>query len=122
MAKKKPTKAKTEPAQTGKPAALTKLAKTPATKVPPKVTKTKAEAPKKLSALDAAVRILGETGQAMNCKDLVEAMTAKRYWTSPGGQTPHATLHAAISREITTKGSDSRFAKAGPGKFTASGK
>jgi hypothetical protein len=122
MATMKPTKAKTEPAQTGKPAKLTKLAKTPATKAPPKGTKTKAEAQKKLSALDAAARILGQTGQAMNSKELVEQMAAKGYWTSPGGKTPHATLHAAISREIKTKGKDSRFAKAGPGKFTASGK
>jgi hypothetical protein len=58
----------------------------------------------------------------MNSKELVEAMTAKGYWTSPGGKTPHATLHAAISREIKTKGKESRFAKAGPGKFTASDK
>jgi hypothetical protein len=122
MATKKTTKAKTEPAQTGKPAELTKLAKTPADKAPPKATKTKTEAPKKYSALDAAARVLGETGQGMNSKELVEAMTAKRYWTSPGGKTPHATLHAAISREIKVKGADSRFAKAGPGKFTASGK
>ena len=122
MATKKPTKAKNEPTQTGKPAKPTKLAKTPATKAPPKGTKTKAEAPKKLSALDAAARILGETGQAMNSKELVEQMAAKGYWTSPGGQTPHATLHAAISREVKVKGKDSRFVKAGPGKFTASGK
>jgi hypothetical protein len=120
MASKKTTK--TEPAQTGRPAVLTKQAKTQDTKAPPKGTKTKAEAPKKLSALDAAARILGETGKAMNSKDLVEAMKAKGYWNSPGGKTPHATLHAAISREIKVKGADSRFAKAGPGRFTASGK
>jgi hypothetical protein len=122
MATKKTTKAKTEPAQTGKPAEPTKLAKTPATKAPPKGTKIKAEAPKKLSALDAAARILGETDQGMNSKELIDQMAAKGYWTSPGGQTPHATLHAAISREIKVKGKDSRFTKAGPGKFTASGK
>ncbi len=116
MATKKPTKAKTEPAQTGK---LTKLAKTPATKAPPKGTKTKAEAPKKPSALDAAARILDETGQGMNFQELIEQMAAKGYWTSPGGKTPHATLHAAISREIKVKGADSRFVKAGPGKFAS---
>jgi len=98
------------------------VAKTPATKAAPKGTKTKAEAPKKLSALDAAARILGETGQGMNSKELVEAMTAKAYWTSPGGKTPHATLHAAISRKIKVKGADSRFIKAGPGKFVGRGK
>jgi hypothetical protein len=122
MATKKPNKAKNETNQTGKPAKLTKLAKTLATETPPKGTKTKAEALKKLSALDAAARILGEIGQGMNSKELIDQMAAKGYWTSPGGQTPHATLHAAISREIKVKEADSRFAKAGPGKYTARGK
>src|SRR5207248_11722487 len=39
----------------------------------------------KLSALDAAAKVLGETGQAMTCKELIAAMAAKGYWTSPGG-------------------------------------
>jgi hypothetical protein len=77
---------------------------------------------KRTSALDAAVRVLAGTGQPMNSKELIDQMATKGYWTSPGGKTPHATLHAAISREIKVKGKDSRFAKAGPGKFTASGK
>ena len=74
--------------------------------------------PKKASALDAAVRVLGESGQAMNCKELIETMAAKGYWTSPKGKTPHATLYAAILREINAKGKDSRFKKAERGKFT----
>jgi hypothetical protein len=72
---------------------------------------------KKLSALDAAVKVLGETGQAMTCPELISAMAAKGYWTSPGGKTPQATLHAAIAREITTKDALSRFRKADRGKF-----
>jgi hypothetical protein len=74
---------------------------------------------KKLSALDAAAKVLTETGQAMTCKDLIEKMSAKGYWTSPGGKTPDSTLYAAILREIGAKGKESRFQKAEPGKFSA---
>jgi hypothetical protein len=77
-----------------------------------------AEQTKKLSALDAAARVLGESGQAMNCQDMIEAMAAKGYWTSPGGKTPGATLYSAISRELKAKGTDARFRKAERGKFT----
>ena len=71
----------------------------------------------KLSALDAAAKVLGETGTAMNCKELIEAMAAKRYWKSPGGQTPWSTLYAAIIKEIATKGKESRFKKTDRGHF-----
>ena len=76
-----------------------------------------AEQPKKLSALDAAARVLGESGQPMNCQEMIEAMAAKGYWTSPGGKTPAATLYSAILRELKTTGKDSRFKKTERGKF-----
>jgi len=44
-------------------------------------------------------------------------MAAKKYWTSPGGLTPDATLSAAIQREISLKGKESRFRKADRGLF-----
>jgi hypothetical protein len=71
----------------------------------------------KLSALDAAAKILGETGQAMTCRELIEAMAAKSYWTSPAGRTPQATLYAALAREIQTKKDQARFRKSARGKF-----
>ncbi len=71
----------------------------------------------KLSAINAAAKVLGETKKALNCKGLVEVMAAKGYWKSPGGQTPHATLYSAIAREIQKKGKDSRFKKADRGEF-----
>jgi hypothetical protein len=82
----------------------------------------KAKAPaepkvKRLSALDAAAKILAETGTPMTCKELIGTMAAKGYWTSPGGATPHATLNAAILREIAVKGDLSRFVKPAPGRF-----
>ena len=73
--------------------------------------------PKKPSALDAAAKVLGEAGAPMNCQEMIKAMADKGYWTSPGGQTPHATLYSAILREINVKGKDARFVKAERGKF-----
>jgi hypothetical protein len=72
---------------------------------------------KRPSALDAAAKVLGETGKPMSCPEMIEAMAAKGYWTSPGGKTPQATLYSAIAREMTAKGSHSRFVKAERGKF-----
>ena len=77
-----------------------------------------AEQPKKLSALDAAARVLGESGQAMNCQEMIEAMAAKGYWSSPGGKTPSSTLYSSILRELKTKGADARFRKTERGKFS----
>ena len=72
---------------------------------------------KKPSALDAAARVLGEAGTAMTCKEMIGAMAAKGYWSSPGGKTPDATLCSDILREITVKGEQSRFLKTAPGRF-----
>jgi HB1/ASXL restriction endonuclease-like protein with HTH domain len=71
----------------------------------------------KLSAIDAAAKVLGEAGAAMNAKGMIEAMSAKGYWTSPGGKTPHATLYSAILSEITKKGKEARFKKTDRGHF-----
>ncbi len=70
----------------------------------------------KLSAIDAAAKVL-ETSGPLNCKELIEAMSAGGLWTSPGGKTPHATLYSAILREITVKGDESRFVKTERGRF-----
>lgn len=106
------------------------------TKKAPKTEATKAKAPKaaktpkamkpakadgKLSAIDAAAKVLGETKDPMTTKEMIEAMAAKKYWTSPGGKTPAATLYSAILREIQTKGKDARFRKTERGKFTLNG-
>ena len=79
--------------------------------------KRKTTGDKKLSCLDAAAKVLAETGEPLNTKRLVEAMAEKGYWTSPGGKTPHATLYSAILREINGKGAESRFVKSERGKF-----
>jgi hypothetical protein len=53
----------------------------------------------------------------MTCPEMIEAMTAKRYWTSPKGLTPAATLYSAVLREIKANGKAARFVKTERGKF-----
>jgi HB1, ASXL, restriction endonuclease HTH domain len=115
MATKKTTKSKAEAAETPK----TEKAKSEKVEEPKPAKAAKEAKPKKASALDAAARVLGETGQPMNCQELIAGMMAKGYWTSPKGLTPHATLYSGILREIKIKGAEARFQKMERGKFGA---
>jgi hypothetical protein len=72
----------------------------------------------KLSALEAAAKVLSETKKALSAQEMIDAMKAQGYWTSPKGKTPSATLYAALTREIKIKGNQARFQKASPGHFT----
>lgn len=108
---KKATSGKRAPAKKA-PAKGTTAKNAAAKKTPAKATD------KKLSAIDAAAKVLGESKEPLNTKEMVEAMSAKKYWTSPGGKTPHATLYSAILREIQKKGDDARFRKVERGRFT----
>ncbi len=110
---KQPTKRKAKPAT--KPTAKRKK------KAPTNAAKVANDKPKKLSALDAAAQVLAAAQEPMNAKQLIEAMAAKRLWTSPGGKTPHATLYSAILREIAAKGKEARFKKTDRGHFVANG-
>jgi hypothetical protein len=74
-----------------------------------------------LSCLNAAAKVLAEKGEPMTCKEMIEAIAAKGYWTTPGGKTPHATLYSSIAREIRDKGKESRFKKSERGKFASTG-
>ncbi len=77
-----------------------------------------AGAEKKLSCVTAAIKVLTESTEPLNAKEIIDAMVAKGYWTSPGGKTPHATLYSAILRDMA-KGDSSRFIKSERGRFTA---
>ncbi len=77
----------------------------------------KEAASRKPSAVSAAVRVLEESREPMTCQELIEQMAAKKYWSSPKGKTPAATLYAAILREIKTQGTKARFKKVARGKF-----
>jgi hypothetical protein len=109
--------------KTTKPAAKTtktSKAKPASAASPAQATKTKkAKADGKMSALDAAVKVLADANEPMNTKAMIEAMAAKGLWTSPGGATPWATLYSAIAREINEKRADARFVKTERGKFAA---
>lgn len=73
---------------------------------------------KKLSCVGAALKVLAESGQPLNTKEMIEVMQAKGYWSSPGGKTPHATLYSAILRDLSA-GDDSRFVKIERGRFAS---
>ena len=70
------------------------------------------------SGLDAAARVLKESGKPLNARAITDAMMKKGYWKS-GGKTPWATIAAAMMREIAGKGKAVRFKKAARGLFTA---
>src|SRR5437899_11665438 len=74
-----------------------------------------------LSCLNAAAKVLAEKDEPMTCKEMIETMATKGYWTTPGGKTPHATLYSSIAREIRDKGKDARFKKSERGKFASTG-
>ena len=75
--------------------------------------------PKRVSALDAAARVLAASGRPMKAQELITAMADQGLWSSPAGKTPHATLYAAMQREERDKGSASRFRKVDRGLFAA---
>jgi hypothetical protein len=118
---------KTTKAETKKATKAAKQAKATAPEAAPAVEQTKATKkakvakPKRVSALDAAAQVLQAEGQPMPSKALIEAMAAKGLWASPGGKTPHATLYAAMLREINAKGTQARFRKVDRGQFAFNG-
>ena len=73
--------------------------------------------PKRLSALDAAAQVLRKAAKPMTSKALIGAMAEQKLRTSPKGKTPHATLNAAMLREIGSKAGKARFKKVGRGLF-----
>ena len=96
------------------------MSKSKKTASKPKTAKApKAEKSKRISAINAAAQILKASGQAMRAQEMIAAMAERGLWSSPGGKTPHATLYAAILREINTRGADARFRKVERGKFEA---
>jgi hypothetical protein len=106
----------------------TKSTKAPKAAKQPTAAKTKVERkpagdakPKRVSALDAAAEVLRKAGKPMRSQEMIAAMAEQGLWTSPAGKTPHATLYAAILREIGDKGSEARFRKADRGLFEYAG-
>ena len=104
-------------------AAVTKGDLTKGITVPTVGKKKAAKAPKadrKMSGLDAAAKVLGESATPLNAKAIVEQAAAKGYWSSPA-KTPWATIYSAMLTECAKKGAESRFAKVDRGLWTRSG-
>jgi len=78
--------------------------------------KPKGDGKKRTSGLDAAAKVLADAKEPLGVKVIVQQMLDKGLW-STGGKTPHATIYAAIIREIADKGADSRFRKVARGRF-----
>jgi hypothetical protein len=76
--------------------------------------------PKRISGLDLAAKVLAEARRPLPAKDITELVLAAGWKTN--GKTPHATLYAAMIREIAKKGKDARFVKTDRGLFAANGK
>ena len=114
---KKATKFKK--ATSSKKSAPKKTATKKAKAAPTKKATTK---PKRVSAIDAAAQVLKKTGKPMRAQELITAMAEQKLWISPGGKTPHATIYAAVVREINTKGSAARFTKVERGLFAFNAK
>ncbi len=71
----------------------------------------------KMSMLDAAAEVLKESKQPLCCKEISQKIFALKLAESCG-RTPHATLSAAMGREIKAKGETSRFRRADRGQFS----
>jgi hypothetical protein len=77
----------------------------------------KAKAGGQMSGLDAAAKVLVESAEPLNAKQIVEAMAAKGYWTSPGGKTPASTIYAAMLTNAR-KGDQAWFKRVDRGLWT----
>ena len=119
MSAKKKTKSKRKggvKAAVGKTKAATTKAEAATKKAKTKKAGGK-QKPKRVSALDAAAQVLAKAEKPMRAQELIATMAEQGLWTSPVGKTPHATLYAAILREIAAKGDAARFKKVDRGLF-----
>lgn len=107
-----------------KPAVTKRKRGKPAVEIDPDKTARPANATepatKPKSGLDAAALVLRESDEPLDSKSLVTRMLECGLWTTTG-KTPAATIYSAMIREITAKGSASRFRKVDAGRFTAAG-
>ncbi len=92
---------------------------TGATTAPKPAKASKETQPRRVSLLDAAARVLAEANTPMRARAIVDSAVKLGLWKPSAGKTPHATLYAAMTREITAKGDEARFKKHERGVFVA---
>jgi len=115
---KKPTRANTAATVAkSKPKASTKAMPAKNATQPKQVAK-QATKTKRVSGLDLAAKVLADSKEPLKAKAIAERAIAAGWQAT--GKTPHATLYAAMIREIAKKGKDARFKKTDRGLFTAS--
>ena len=71
-----------------------------------------------MSSRDAAYKVLCETGESMNGRQICEMALDLGYW-EPLGETPEATMVSAMLTEMKKKGDAARFIRIGKGLFMA---
>ncbi|MBL8757943.1 MAG: winged helix-turn-helix domain-containing protein [Phycisphaerae bacterium] len=74
--------------------------------------------PKRVSLLDAAATVLAGAKEPMMAKEIVAEVLTRGLWSTKG-ETPEATLYAAMIREIASKKTEARFRKVDRGLFVA---
>jgi len=105
---KKPTRANTA-------ATVAKAKPKASTKAKPAKNATRAKQGKRITGLDLAAKVLSDAKEPLQAKAIAERAIAAGWQTT--GKTPHATLYAAMIREIAKKGKASRFIKTDRGLF-----
>jgi len=114
------SKASTKKKTTSKKSATKRASKAstkPATRQRKAKATSKQAKEKKPSGLDLAAKVLASAKEPLAAKEIAERAIAAGWQTN--GKTPHATLYAAMIREIRDKGRDSRFEKVDRGLFKA---
>ena len=79
--------------------------------------KTESEPTPKMSLVKAAIKILGESDEALNTKKIVTLAKERGLWEPGAGRTPEQTLYSAMVREIKVKGATARFKLVSRGQF-----
>ena len=70
-----------------------------------------------MSGLEAAAKVLQESGKPMHYREITEEVIAKGYWRSSKSEKPQNNIKSALLGEIHKKGKQSRFKKTGRGLF-----
>ena len=69
-----------------------------------------------MNAIDAAAKVLAESGKPLSYREITRAVLEAGLWQTKG-KTPEATIHAQLAVDIADQGTASRFQRTGPGVF-----
>jgi restriction system protein len=69
-----------------------------------------------MSALDAALKVLQNTGKPLHYREITRRVLAQGLWESEG-KTPAATINARLAVDVKKNGPASPFRRAGRGIF-----